>query len=91
MPRPSVAKSEFSYNFRNAVRKIRIPFCIEIAGLCINNGNPIMLGRSVYRELKFSRPPICLTLIDKRYKFRGCSLGSIGRLHKALLNPAYKY
>jgi hypothetical protein len=80
MPSPGVAKPEFGYNFREAVRKISTPISIEVARPCIHNRNPIMLGRSVNRESEFCRPPIRLTLIDEGDQFRGCSLGPIDHL-----------
>jgi hypothetical protein len=91
MPSPGVAKPEFGYNFRKAVRKISTPISIEVARPCIHNGNPIMLGRSVNRESEFCRPPIRLTLIDEGDQVRGCSLGSIDHLHEQLLNLLMKY
>jgi hypothetical protein len=74
VPSPGVAKPEFGYNFRKAVRKICTSISVEIARPCIHNCNPIVLGRSVNRQSEFSRPPIRLTLIDKGDQFRGCSL-----------------
>src|SRR5258706_13356776 len=54
---------------------------MEVARLCIHNGNPIVLGRSVDRKSEFGRPPIRSALIDEGDQFSGCSFGSIADLH----------
>ena len=75
VPSPGVAKPDFGYNLRKAIRKFSTPISIERP--CIHNSNPIVLGGSVNRESELGRPPIRLTLIDEGDQFRGCSLGPI--------------
>ena len=67
MASPGIAKSELSYNLRKTVRKISAPIEIEIARPLVDNGNPIMLRRSVDCEAEFGRPPIRSPLIDEGY------------------------
>ncbi len=81
MPNPGVAKPEFGYNLRNAARKFSTPISIEVARLCIHNGSPIVLGRSVDRESEIGGPPIRSALIDEGDQFSSCSFGPITDLH----------
>jgi hypothetical protein len=81
VPSPGVAKPEFGYNLRKAVGKFSTPISIGVARLCIHNGSPIVLGRSVDRKSEFSRPPIRSALIDEGDQFSGCSFGPIADLH----------
>lgn len=59
-----------------------MPCFVEVARLRVRNRDPIVLGRPVYREAEFRRPPIWLMLIDKGDQLRGGFRLSIYHVHK---------
>src|ERR1700737_2323716 len=80
---PSVAKPQLGDYLPKAVCKA--PVTTEVAAPRISDGDPVVLGRPVDSQMKFSRPPICSTLIDKGDQFLSCLLGAIDELHEKRL------